>query len=125
MLSRVFALFFALLLGVLGANEASVFNKNPLQITAPQKPSLEQDKTRPKNNAQNFNNVVLSPNELRNIAGSDEPDVSGAELYEKKEPIKIELEAKLLNKEVYIYEPFGIELTLKGDSLAQFRPELS
>ena len=125
MLSRVFALFFVLLLGVLGANEASVFNKNPLQITAPQKPSLEQNKTRPKNNAQNFNNVVLNPNELRNIAGSDEPDVSGAELYEKKEPIKIELEAKLLNKEVYIYEPFGIELTLKGDSLAQFRPELS
>ena len=87
MLSRVFALFFVLLLGVLGANEASVFNKNPLQITAPQKPSLEQDKTRPKNNAQNFNNVVLSPNELRNIAGSDEPDVSGAELYEKKEKL--------------------------------------
>ena len=99
MLSRVFALFFALLLGVLGANEASVFNKNPLQITAPQKPSLEpiENKTRPKNNAQNFNNTVLSPNELRNIAGSDEPDVSGAELYEKKQPIKIELEAKLLN----------------------------
>lgn len=111
---------------MLGANEASVFSKNPLQITvSPEKSSPRPSNASPKNNTQNFNNVVLNPNELRNIAGSDEPDVTGAELYEKSEPVKINLEAKLLGEKVYTYEPFGIELTLKGEALAQFRPELS